>query len=444
MVNSSRIRAHIVSLACAASYFFTALSYAQAPVRDDDEFVAEIFYTPQYVKNATGTVVEAEEVDEVQHEYGASITGQWLSAITELGLDYQHTDTRYNKESQPDGTFRDGESRFILGNDTTYYHLTMEHSIRRVLRAPGAATAVLENSEERQISRVVPMLRARINRANSLALAYSFTDVRFEDTEENSSKRYGLQFQYLRDVSPSMDASLRLGNNNVDYTVGDNADYDENFANIGVTVERRFIAYSLRAGVTEITPEVGEKEKSTTFDLRLTGDLAGNLFDVFGSRSISDSSVGNGNDAFFSEGVSFDGGGSDRDQIVRTAVGLSWDYEYLCSRCVLAVSIGREQADYLNLSENDSEQRFVDASLGYQMRRDLSVLFSYRNTDTKFTDDTAVQADATNTVSRIELSYQVNRMFELSLQHERDSRDVEGEGQATVCTTGLSAVLRFE
>lgn len=427
-----------------AAFILPMAAYSQGPMREDDEFEAEIFYTPQYVTNATGTAVAANEIDETQHEYGGSLAGRWLSALTEVGIDYQHTQTRYGEDSQADSTFRDGESRFILGNDTTYYHLTMEHSIRRVLSEAGAAATLFENSEERQISRVVPMLRGRINRANTLALAYSFTDVNFADTEANSSKRNGLQVQYLRDVSPTLDMSLHLGQNDVDYNTSDDADYEETFVNIGIDVERRFIAYALRAGVTEITPQVGEKEKRTTFDIRLTSDLAGNLFEVFGSRAISDSSVGNGNDGFFIEGVSFDGGTTDRDQIVRTAAGLSWSYQYLCSRCTLVASLGQEASDYVSLSANDSEQRFVDLSLGYQVNPRLNALVSYRNVDTEFTDPAALQADATNAVSRVAFVYQVNRTFELSLQHERDSRDTEGEGQATTTTTGVSAILRFE
>ena len=288
------------------------------------------------------------------------------------------------------------------------------------------------------------MLRGRINHANTIAVAYSFTDVRFEETEVNDSKRDGVQLQYLRDVSPTLDVSVRVGRNNVDYTSSDDADYDETFINVGLNVEQRFVAYALRVGTAEITPQVGEKEKSSTFDLRLTSDLAGNLFEVFGSRAISDSSLGNGNDSFFIEGASFDGGTGDRDQIVRTAAGLSWSYQYLCSRCALVASVGQESSDYLTLSANDSEQRFVDISLGYQVNPRLDALFSYRNVDTDFTDPAALQADATNVVSRIEFAYQVNRIFELSLQHERDSRDTEGEGQATVATTGVSATLRFE
>ncbi len=413
--------------------------------RGGEDFSAEIFFSPKSVDNALGVADGSETpVRERQTEYGASVRSVWTSDLTEFDVDYQYSETEFDKDSQQDGTFRVGESSFILGNDTSFYQLTAEHSIRRVLRQPNAVVIDLGNSEERQIRSVMPMLRARFNGANSVAVAYSFTQVDFEDSLDNSSTRDDIQLQFHRNISPLSDFQFSIGSRAVDYDTSDTGDYDLKFASVELTVEQRIFSYSMALGYSEITPELGEKHGSNTFEFVINSELAGNRFEVFASKVISDTSTGNANDSFFAEEVSFDGGQEERDQVVRTAAGVSWEYEFLCGRCTLSAALGSEKVEHVNFSVNDTKETFFDLTFGYQFSRQLMGRFSYRQSDSEFPDPSSLLVDSGSEVGRIELVYTMNRQFEISFEHEQDTRDTGEDESATVDTTGLIFTYRFD
>ncbi len=420
-------------------------SVAQTTSRGSEEFSAEIFFSPKSVDNALGVPDGPEAPErETQKEYGASVRSVWTSELAEFDVDYQYSETSFDKDSQQDGTYRVGESSLTLGNDTSFYQITGEHSIRRVLRQPNAVVIDLGNSEERQILSVMPLLRARLNGANSVAAAYSYTEVDFEDSRDNSSNRNDIQLQFHRNISPLSDLQFLVGAREVDYGTSDDADYELKFASIELTVEQRLFSYSIELGYSEITPELGEKDSSNTFELVLNSEIVGNRFEVFTSKVVSDTSTGNANDSFFAEEVSFDGGQEARDQVIRTAAGASWEYEYLCGRCALSASLGSEKVEHFNFSVNDTKETFFDLTFGYQFSRQLMGRFSYRESDSEFPDPNSLLVDSGSEVARVELVYAMNRQLEISFEHEQDTRGT-GEGEsATVNTTSLVFTYSIE
>lgn len=418
--------------------------YGQSDSRGDYEFLAELYVSPKSVENATGVPSGQDQISESQMEYGASLSSLWSSELSSVSIDYQYSETSFSKDSEEDGTFREGESAIVLGNDVSFYQLTLDHSIRRVLRQPNALSTILNNSEERQISNVMPLLRARFNEANSLALAYSYSKVKFEDSEQNSSERNGLQLQYLRNVSPLADFQLIAGSRSVNYNLSDTADYSMQFVRLGLSVKHRIFSYSLQAGLSKIKPKVGETENASTFEVTLNSEVSGNRFELFAERSVSDTSTGSGNDSFFGDQASFDGGGDSLDQVLRTAVGLSWDYDYLCGRCSFAVSIGGEKSEYFNLRVNDSNESFSDLSLGYQFSRRLMARANYRKSKTDFPDPDSLSTSSDSQLTHVDLVYTMNRYFEIMLVHERDERSGGGVDPIAVDTSSLTMTLRFE
>ncbi len=423
---------------------FTSMSYGQTAARGNYEILAEIFVTPKNVDNATGVSSGQEKIRETQTEYGASLFSLWTSELSEINIDYEYSKTRFSKDSEQEGTFRDGSSSFVLGNETSFYHLSLDHSIRRILREPNAVVAVLDNSEERQITSVMPLLRARFNEANTLAIAYSFSDVNFEDSRENSSERKSIHFQYLRDVSPITNFVIVMEQTQVDYDLSNSADYEMDSVTAEFGVKHRIFSYTLQAGLSRIKPEEGEAETSSTFGLTLNSEMAGNRFELFAERSVSDSSTGSGNDDFFSSQASFDGGSEDQDQLLRTEFGFGWNYDRLCGRCALIASIGKEKSEYFHLTENDSSETFFDIRFVYQFSSRLKAATSIRKVKTNFPDPVG-RLNSKSQLSNFELIYDLNPSFEVSLLHESEKRigsDVDSDSK--VDTTSLSATWRFE
>ncbi len=423
---------------------FTSMSYGQTEARAGYEFLTEIFVTPKNVENATGVPLGQDEIRETQTEYGVSLVSLWTSELSEINVDYEYSKTSFSQDSEQEGTFRDGSSSFVLGNETSFYQLSLDHSIRRVLREPNAVVSVLDNSEERQITSVMPLLRARFDAANSLAIAYSFSDVNFEDSKENSSERKAVQLQYLRDISPIADFLAVMSQARIDYDLSNSADYEMSSVAFELAVNHRIFSYSIQAGLSRIKPKEGEPETSSTFGLTLNSEIVGNRFELFVERSVSDTSTGSGNDGFFSTQASFDGSSEGQDQLLRTEFGLSWDYDHLCGRCGLMASIGKETSEYFHLSENDSSETFFDFRLNYRFSSRLKASTSIRKTKTDIPNPVR-PSSSDNQLSGLEFAYQLSRNFEIKLMHEREKRtENDADMGSKVDTTSLSATWRFE
>lgn len=423
---------------------FTSMSYGQTETRGNYEFLAEIFVTPKHVDNATGVSSGQEKIRETQTEYGVSLFSLWSSELSEINIDYEYSKTSFSKDSEQEGTFRDGSSSFVVGSEVSFYQISLDHSIQRVLREPNTVASVLDNSEERQITSVMPLLRARFDEANSLAIAYSFSDVNFEDSKENSSERKAVHFQYLRDVSPITNFLIVMGQTQVDYDLSNSADYEMNTLTVELAVNHRIFSYSLQVGLTRVKPEVGETVTSSTFGLILNSEIVGNRFEVFAERSVSDSSTGSGNDGFFSSQASFDGGSEDQDQLLRTEFGFSWNYDHLCGRCELIASIGKEKSEYFHITENDSAETFFDMRFSYQFSSRLKAATSIRKMKTDFSDPVG-RPNSDSQLSNFEVMYTLSRTFEISLLHESEKRTGSAVGSdSQVDTTSLSATWRFE
>lgn len=419
-----------------------ALAQQTPPDVDEDWFSGSVFLGPTWVDNATGTPDEDAQVNELQTELGLVLNADWRSTYSAASFDYQVSSFRYDEDSQPDDEVWTGNSGFTLGNSATTAELNVEHSIRRLLRDPGSSPVVLGNSEERQIYAIRPLLRTRLGSANQAAAVVYFSEVDFADSRSNDSRRTGLDLLLTRFVSPLREVSLIVGQRSIDYDTSDIADYDLNSVSARMLSEHRRYDYRVEIGVSRLRPEIGENTDRTTFDFLLNSRLVGNQFTFFFNRSISDSSLGNDNSEFFSNEVSFDGALADRDQVERTSFGLGWAYALICQRCDLSLTTGLEDVDYLSLSINDSEQLFMDLGFAYRFSPQLTSSLSTRVIETTFDDRDSLR-DTETQITRVELAYEFNPSFDISLTHELDRRDSDALATYRVNSTSLRLSFNF-
>lgn len=417
---------------------------AQVTPGDENFIRGSLSVRPTYVENANGVADSAAQIDEMQWRYGAALESLWRSELTGLELDYEITEFKFDKNSQPDDFFWEGESLASLGNSTTFYEVFARHSIRRVLNAPDAPPILLSSSQDREIFGISPLLRVRVNRANTLSTAYSYTEVDFGDSVTNDSTREGWDLIYTRFVSPIREISLVVGGRDIDYDTSDVADYKTTELSALMRVEHRTYDYALQLGVTRVEPKFGEEESEPTGSFSLNSRLSGNLFSLFANRSISDSSLGSGNDSFFSTEITFDSSIADLDQIVRTSAGLGWSYELLCDRCALQANIGVEDTDYLSSSANDARQEFYELALAYEFSARLNSRVSLRQSTTDATAPEATTADTDSDTARIACNYNLNRAFTLAFLFEWDRRGAGDGEDLVVRSAGLAATLAFE
>lgn len=417
---------------------------AQELQREDERFVATLELRPMRVDNATAVSDDEEKVSETQLELGAGIDGLWNTELAELATRYNYDKTHYQDDSQANHGQITGASRFSFGNNTTWYQLDASHSIRRILLDPSASATIFENTGEREIVTLTPGVFARLNDANAITLSYSLADIDFDGSSENDSERQGARVIWTRFVSPTREILLSVSEMDIDYDQSDDSDYSIREASLQLYSRQRAFAYSIELGRAVVTQSGFDDRSFTVGGFDVTSRLTDNVFTVFASRSISDSSMGDGNESFFSSDASFDGGIDQRDQIKRTAVGLGWTYENLCSRCAFSINLGLERQEFFTLSENDFDQHFVDLNLAYRIAQDLTFTLISRATEDDFRDAGSPRPDTQALSTWLNLAYEVNHFTEVAMFFERETRSPEGEESITVNQVGLQLSVSYE
>lgn len=425
-----------------ASLLLSGIANAQR----DYELGGSLSLRPMYVQNATGTIEDDEQVDEVQIELGATLDAQWQREISQLDVDYEVTQTRYQDETQPDESRWQGQSQWVLGNDATFYGLDISHSVRRFLSDPTSSPTILANSVEREILSVSPKLQSRFGSANTFAISYHFVDIGFDADDTNDAERTGVEFSVLRDVSPTRSASIEAGVRNVDFDVGgDDGDYDIRYVNLNWIVENRTFDYVLSLGYYEAEPVLGTDTFSSPvgrLDV-ITRLQAGNRVSFFALREASDTSQGNGNDAFFSTQIIYDGNISQRDNTIRNSYGVDWVYEQLCQGCELSITAGIERYDYMTIEVNDYRRRFLEAAFGYDISRYLSTSVGVRSGKTEFVNESSPIGESSIQISHAELVYQPRDDLQMNFSIESDRRESDVLDAYTVNTISFATIYTF-
>lgn len=419
--------------------------FAQTAERTNNRLNGSLFVRSIRVDNGAGADGANEQTSETQTQYGGTLAGGWVSELSALSLNYQLTETHFGEDTQPDDSLLSGASNFSLGNESTFYGFSAEHSIRRVLRNPGTSPILVSNTDDREIYVLSPLLRTHVFDTFSAELIFNHSQVDFSSSDTNDSEVKGADLRLIRYVSPIRELSFTLGQREIEYKVIDVANYETQTFAARLDTEHRRFDYYIELGITKIEPAVGESVSKPVVDFALNSNLVGNRLSIFFNRTVSDSSQGNGNDSFFSTEVPFDSSLTQSDQIVRSSGGVGWAYELLCARCGVGLSSGFEKAEYLNFDENDTRQVFGDINFGYQFSPALSSQMSVRASKTKFTSVSSLRADTDSLVGRLTLSYRVNRSLNLEFQYERDKRDSDDNINSTVVNSlSLLATLRIQ
>ena len=349
------------------------------PEEDEDKpaftFGGNIYIEGRYVQNASRTPVENNEIDEVQTTYGANINTALSREIVTLAADYNFYQNEFSEGTQQDRFIRTGRSSFILGTDTTFYQLTAAHSTQRFLLDP-SGPAILSNTDQRDITTVSPLLRLRPGSLNSIEIAGHFADIRYKELDINDSERLGFGVDWYRRMSPIYTFGVRYMENEVEYVNVNTANYRYRRAAISFEAELRLLNYTLELGGNEALPDQGGKFDGLYFDFTAVYGRHRNSWAFTARQNITDTSIGNANDPFFSEGITSDVSNLIQDQLERSSYGLLWRSDFLCGLCDLSLRTGYERENYFHVVTEDNEEVFLGTTLSYHLRPTARLDFS--------------------------------------------------------------------
>lgn len=337
-----------------------------------------------YMQNASRTPVEENQVDEPQTRYGTNLFGSVNTDQIELSADYDFYQNDYYEDTQRDRFIRTGRSELVLGTENTFYQLDVAHSTQRFLTDP-TGPSTLENTDQRDIVSVSPLLRLRPG-ANNISVAGHYSNIVYKETDINDSERVGFGIDWNRRISPLYSIGLGYLENEIDYELGDTGDYTYRRAAFTFASNLRLVSYRLEIGANEAEPLEGEAVDGVYYDFELLYGRPSNTWSLTAQRSITDTSLGNANNPFFSEGITSDVSRNIQDRLERRSVGANWRSDFLCYRCDLSLRAGYEDERYFTTSSENRSEHFVGSILRYRLRPSVSLNFSLEYTFRDFED----------------------------------------------------------
>lgn len=362
---------------------------AQNEQREGEEqqpyFGGVLYVESRLVDNASRTADDNQKITEAQAEYGADVWARIDRELVALSADYQLYQNEYFEDTQEDQFIRTGQSALVIGTENTFYQLDLGHSTQRFLADP-AGPDILENTDQRDISTVSPLLRLRPGR-NRISVAGHYAHIVYKETDINNSDRTGYSVSWIRDVSPIHSIGFDYMENEVEYEVNNTGDYRYRRGSFVFSSELRLLQYTVQIGSNEVEPVVGSVVDGLFYDVAITHGNHRNTWTFTAQQSITDTSIGNANNPFFSEGITSDASRLVQDQLERTSYGLAWRSNFLCFRCDLTIRAGYEDEGFLNITTENRIETFGGMALRYRLRPSVNLELILEHTKREFAED---------------------------------------------------------
>ena len=409
---------------CLALLLIATPQMLLAQTQEEEDQVASyggvLYVESRFVDNALRTV-DDNKITEFQGEYGADVWASIERELLTLSADYQFYQNEYLEDTQEDRFIHTGQSALVLGTENTFYQLDLGHSTQRFLADP-SGPVILSNTDQRDISTVSPLLRLRPGR-NNISIAGHYARVVYKETDFNNSERIGYSVNWLRDVTPIHRIGVDYLENEVEYEVNSSGDYRYRRSAFVLAAELRLLQYSLQLGVNEVEPVVGRVVNGLFYDLAVVYGSYRNTWTFTAQQNITDTSLGNANSPFFSEGITTDVSRDVQDQLERTSYGLAWRSDFLCIRCDLTVRAGYEDEDYFNVMTENRVETFGGLALSYRLRPSTNLEFILGHTRREFAPDGRSE-DYRQSTAVVALDFEsVLRYFETRLWYEYENRE---------------------
>ncbi len=333
----------------------------------------------EYTSNALKTAQN--EISEQRYSINALLRADVETPTVKLLGDYSLSRSSYSEDSQDDKNSIRGSLTLTWEQIARALSWELSSSSARVLRN-NTGSVSNANSEDRRIHSVAAILSSG-DPADYITLTPRFTQVNNQESSENDSTRKSLTASFTHAFSPLTKISVALAREDVDSDLPiASADYDKTSYSVMLRRELRRISYHIGAGSSSVSRRGLSDYDSTNWDLSVVYDYGTQRFAAAASRSVSDTSTGDGNLRI--SGISANDAGelqldisrdpSVSDIVVLTRYGFDWQDEALCRACTLAVSLDIDNSEFVSRNESDEE---IVASWDFRRQVSSSSAFGF-------------------------------------------------------------------
>lgn len=379
---------------------------------------AGLEHTSNALKSATSEQSELEQ----NVIAGVGLNHQGASVVAEI--DYRVEFTAFDKGTQNDETAITGDASIVYEQIDQQLYWTLENS-RRNLVSDRSLTNIQSNREDRSISTISPELILRPSAADALYTRLSYSDIRYDSSDQQDSTSTGASLSWQRNLSKVDIASLSLNYQDVSFDSGFN-DYEYYRATIGYSAALSRLSYDIALGYNESQRDSGNISGGY-FQAGATYQDGSSGWRMSVLRELTDTSRGNNNGDF--TGLDeFGSSALEVDVFERTNVELEYNNSAVCAACVFSAAVLLDSEDYEEL-DNDTDEYAFRTSLTYQLSRLLSLRGQLGYRDVGFKNN-AIRDDYTITNAGFSVNQAVTRQFSIvySLAYEeRDSRAASGD-----------------
>ena len=368
------------------------------------------------------------KLSELQSEYGAAASLSDSSLFYLYDIDYRFSKFSYGEDSQPERGITEGAASLRLGKESGLFSVSANHSQSRTLIDRGEADTV-DNSDERSIFDVNPMLLFKVGSVDSINITGIYTKTRFDIQKQRNSDRTGGLATWAHALSPVSNMGVSVSAFEVEYTEIPDYVYDQQNAYFNYDASLRKLNYSLSLGYN-LTKQNGEEYKAPSYDINFTYNATGQTFGAAFISRITDTSNGDNNRGAIMEEAEavVDASALGADQFKLTAGDIFYRNTSLCGRCSLSLQVSREEEEYLSFTEESNTSNRGIATFAYSFKANASLEYSYQRTKIDFVEDDL--RDSIDSLSRVQL--QQNFRFGLNLSAYYAARDrqsgTEGQG----------------
>jgi hypothetical protein len=386
------------------------------------------------------TKVNAQGLSERQDEYQLSLAVNYEKPLLVAEADYLASERHFAKESQDDKSYVDGKSSLYFGNMTLPADLLIKHSRRILLQEPDQLQ-LTNNLDERDITSIIPTLRASLGEVDILSLSADYTDVHYAKNELRDSSRSGGSLRWMHWFS-NVDTLQLVGQRiDIEFDAQPQADYTYQNTFLAYTTNLRALTYSLQAGYNHSENEIQGEFDAPSYAVNMEYEKGTHKLNLLVTQQITDSSLGDGNSNSV-DTIPGSDGAKQIQRLERMLVETRWTSSVLCVRCSIYLMFRNMDDDYITINES-ATQTTAGMGFSYQFSRAMQLALGAENSRRKFEENIISNSYEVNRV-RMNVTYKVSNHLQVEMigwQEDREKSEAR-EGY-TENYIGMSLAYHF-
>ena len=369
--------------------------------------------------NATRESLESKKIEERQNMYSggvnAHIDNQWMLFTS----NYDVMREEYLEDSQEAYTTLEGNTKFVLGNESQPLGLLLSHTRNSLLNSPDAIDTN-KNRDERTLLAAEPSYKLQLRNANLIMLKASIMESSYRDDDSKKAQRSGLNLAWERGITKVDRIQLIAQHSKTKFDAAPESDYQYESISLLYAVTLNSLQYLVKVGQNRATPEGSVDSIShPSYQAEVNYKSGNNIIRLSSEKRIEDTSFGRNRSAGSSNIL--DAKSVGLDLINMQTSEISWTTQALCERCQFMLRATKNKEEFNSLTANSNDDQGVGLRFSYRFSRAATISLDGSRHERSFSG-AGSQEDFDVVQSRIAFDYVLLNDLKLGAYLKREDR----------------------